>query len=71
VAGLGIALLPGAIAADELAAGRLVPVLPQYKRRDQSMWVVYPSHRQVSLAAKALVTSVMKTFEDEMVMLDG
>ncbi|NEU94679.1 LysR family transcriptional regulator [Bradyrhizobium uaiense] len=70
VAGLGIALLPGAIAAADVAAGRLVPILPQYKRRDQSMWVVYPSHRQVSPAVKAFVTSVIKRFEEEMVLLD-
>jgi DNA-binding transcriptional LysR family regulator len=71
VAGLGIALLPGAITADDIAAGSLVPVLPQYKRRNQSMCIVYPSHRQVSPAVKAFVASVMKRFEDEMVSLDG
>jgi DNA-binding transcriptional LysR family regulator len=71
VASLGIALLPGAMTAADVAAGRLVPVLPQYKRRDQSMCVVYPSHRQVSPAVKAFVTSVMKRFEDKTILLDG
>jgi DNA-binding transcriptional LysR family regulator len=71
VASLGIAFLPGAMTAADVAAGRLVPVLPQYKRRDQSMCVVYPSHRQVSPAVKAFVTSVMKRFEDKTILLDG
>lgn len=70
LAGLGIALLPGAITAADVVAGRLVSVLPQYKRRDQSMCVVYPSHRQVSPAAKAFVASVMRRFEDEAALFD-
>ncbi|MFS8047543.1 LysR family transcriptional regulator [Rhizobium sp. BR 314] len=71
IAGLGIALLPGTITVADITAGRLVPVLPQYKRRDQSMCVVYPSHRQVSPAAKAFVASVMRKFENEALLLDG
>lgn len=65
VAGLGIALLPGAIAGTDVAAGRLAPVLPQYGRRNQSLSVVYPSHRQVSHAVKAFVAAVMRKFEAE------
>lgn len=65
VAGLGITLLPGAITAADVAAGRLIPVLPQYKRPNQMMCVVYPSHRQVSPAVKAFVASVMRRFESE------
>jgi len=38
-------------------------VLPQYSRGNQSLCVVYPSHRQVSPAVKAFVTSVMRKFE--------
>ena len=71
LAGLGIGLLPGAIAAADVAAGRLAPVLPQYERGGQSMCVVYPSHRQVSPAVKAFVASVIKRFEDETVLPDG
>lgn len=71
VAGLGIALLPGAITSADVAAGKLVPVLPQYKRRDQMMCVVYPSHRQVSPAVKAFVASVMQRFEEVVRRLDG
>jgi DNA-binding transcriptional LysR family regulator len=71
LAGLGIALLPGAVVAADIAGGRLVPVLSDYKRHDQSMSVVYPSHRQVSPAVKAFVASVIRTFEDKMAALIG
>lgn len=63
VAGLGIALLPSVITADDIARGALVPILPQYSRSNQSLCVVYPSHRQVSPAVKVFVASVMRTFE--------
>jgi len=63
VAGLGIALLPSVITADDIARGALVPILPQYSRSNQSLCVVYPSHRQVSPAVKVFVASVMQTFE--------
>lgn len=62
VAGLGIALLPRAIANAEVAAGKLVSVLPRYRRRDEMMCVVYPSHRQVTPAVSAFVASVIEQF---------
>ncbi|MGF6175367.1 LysR family transcriptional regulator [Ensifer sp. 4252] len=65
VAGLGIALLPGAIANADVAAGRLAPVLPRYRRRDQMMCVVFPSHRQVTPAVGAFVASVIERFGQE------
>ncbi|MGB3877123.1 MAG: LysR family transcriptional regulator [Shinella zoogloeoides] len=63
LAGLGIALLPSVVTVADIARGALVPVLPQYSRGNQSLCVVYPSHRQVSPAVKAFVTSVMRKFE--------
>lgn len=57
LAGLGIALLPGNVAAD-IATGRLVPVLPQFTRPSAGMNVVYPSRLQVPLAVSAFVDSV-------------
>lgn len=58
LAGLGIALLPGNVAAD-IATGSLVPVLPQYTRPSAGMNVVYPSRLQVPLAVSAFVASVV------------
>lgn len=68
--GLGVALLPSAITAADVAAGKLVSVLPQYRRNNQSLCVVYPSHRQVSPAVQAFVASVMQKFEKEFAPYD-
>jgi DNA-binding transcriptional LysR family regulator len=59
IAGLGIALLPGNVAAD-VAAGRLVQVLPHYIRRSPGMNVVYPSRLQVPPAVSTFVDSVVE-----------
>lgn len=55
VAGLGIALLPPGLGWEDLQAGRLVPVLPQYHCTGQALQVVYPSRRQVPLAVRAFI----------------
>lgn len=59
LAGLGIALLPRVTDAD-IAAGRLVPVLPQYRRANQNLCAVYPSRRLLPLAVSAFIDSVVE-----------
>jgi DNA-binding transcriptional LysR family regulator len=59
LAGLGIALLPR-VADGDIAAGRLVPVLPQYRRSNQNLCVVYPSRRLLPLAVSAFIESVIE-----------
>ncbi|MDQ0081932.1 transcriptional regulator, LysR family [Variovorax sp. YR634] len=54
-AGLGIVALPSILTAAEVAAGRLVPVLPQYMRAGRGLSVVYPSRQQRPLAVSAFV----------------
>lgn len=59
LAGLGIALLantPATLA--NITAGRLVPVLPDYRRPDLKMTLVFPSRNRPSLAVSAFVESV-------------
>lgn len=58
VAGLGIALLPPAMGRIDVAAGRLVPVLPQYQRTGQGLTVLYPSRRHLPLAVSAFIAMV-------------
>ena len=53
--GLGIALLPPAMAWLDLQAGLLMPVLPQYQCTGQSLSVLYPSRRQVPLAVSVFI----------------
>jgi len=58
IAGLGIALAP-ILETDDFAAGRLVPVLPQYMRRNLGMSVVYPNRAHLPLAVSAFIDSVV------------
>ncbi|HSV47650.1 MAG TPA: LysR family transcriptional regulator [Ramlibacter sp.] len=60
LAGLGIALLPPAMARLDLQAGLLVPVLPQYRRVGQSLSVLYPSRRQLPRAVSAFIDLLME-----------
>jgi DNA-binding transcriptional LysR family regulator len=53
LSGAGVALLPRLVAAEDLAAGRLVRVLPAYTQRGASLHVVYARTRKVP--AKILV----------------
>jgi DNA-binding transcriptional LysR family regulator len=60
LAGLGIALLPPAIARIDVHAGLLVPVLPQYQRTSPGLSVLYPSRRHVPLAVSAFIGLVLE-----------
>jgi DNA-binding transcriptional LysR family regulator len=60
VAGLGIALLPHTIAGFDLQAGRLVPVLAQYRCRGHGLNVLYPSRRHLPLAVSAFIDLVVE-----------
>ncbi|MFC5523826.1 LysR family transcriptional regulator [Polaromonas jejuensis] len=60
LAGLGIALLPPAMARLDVQAGLLVPVLPQYQRTSQGLSVLYPSRRHLPLAVSAFIGLVME-----------
>ena len=60
LAGLGIALLPPAMARIDLQAGLLVPVLPQYQRTSPGLSVLYPSRRHLPLAVSAFIGLVLE-----------
>jgi DNA-binding transcriptional LysR family regulator len=53
--GMGIALCPRIFAEDSLAAGRLVEVLPGLGGRMRTFSVIYPAHRGLSAASRALI----------------
>lgn len=53
--GVGIALLPHFAVAADLAAGRLLPVLPGWTADAQSLYAVYPSHRFIPAKVRAFV----------------
>jgi DNA-binding transcriptional LysR family regulator len=55
VAGLGIALLPHPITASEIAAGRLLKVLPDYRREGADLYAVCVSRRHIPRAVSAFI----------------
>jgi DNA-binding transcriptional LysR family regulator len=58
VAGLGIALLPELLTAPEVGAGRLIQVLPGYRREGADLYAVCASRRQVPRAVSAFIEFV-------------
>ncbi|MFC0252961.1 LysR substrate-binding domain-containing protein [Massilia consociata] len=52
---MGIARCPRLFAQAGLAAGQLVEVLPQPGGRTRTFSVVYPAHRGLSAASRALI----------------
>ncbi|MFS2051483.1 LysR substrate-binding domain-containing protein, partial [Variovorax sp. CT11-76] len=63
--GLGIALLPPSMGRLDVAAGRLVPVLPQYQRTGQGLTVLYPSRKHLPLAVSAFIAMVTQKLSTE------
>jgi DNA-binding transcriptional LysR family regulator len=70
IAGLGIALTPILGTAD-FVAGRLVPLLPQYMRRNLSMCAVYPNRAHLPLAVSAFIDSVVGRVRAEIMSAQG
>lgn len=64
LAGLGIALLPQALAMRDVQDGLLVPVLPQYRRTSRGLSVLYPSRRHQPLAVSAFIKLVLEKLTD-------
>ena len=53
--GLGIASLPTFAVQEEMAAGQLRPVLPDWSTRQLDIFAVFPSHKSLSPALRAFV----------------
>jgi DNA-binding transcriptional LysR family regulator len=65
LAGLGIAHLPQFVAEDDLAAGRLVRLLPEWSADRGAVHLVYPSSRNLSPRVRALVDLLAATFAED------
>ncbi|HKU99686.1 MAG TPA: LysR substrate-binding domain-containing protein [Vineibacter sp.] len=63
LAGLGIAQAASYLFGEDVAAGRLEPVLAQYTAPGQDFWVVYPSSRHAAPKVKAFLRFVGETFK--------
>ena len=59
LSGLGIAMLPDALVREELASGRLVPLLPDWHLPVRPMHLVYPQERYRSPKLRSFVAFVV------------
>jgi DNA-binding transcriptional LysR family regulator len=55
IAGLGLVYLPTFLIADDIRAGRLVPLLTQLTRRETGLFAVYPDSRHISPKVRAML----------------
>ncbi|ANQ86156.1 LysR family transcriptional regulator [Azoarcus olearius] len=62
LAGVGVVQLPTLMVCDELAAGSLVRLLPQWAPRREIIHVVYPSRRGLLPAVRALIDHLAAAF---------
>jgi DNA-binding transcriptional LysR family regulator len=62
MAGIGIAMEPDFIVAEDLAEGRLVALLPDYEPPSASIYAVYPSRRHLSAKVRVFVDFLAARF---------
>ncbi|MEQ8701983.1 MAG: LysR family transcriptional regulator [Bauldia litoralis] len=65
LAGLGVILSPVFIVADDLADGRLVPVLEDHADEGVPVWAVYPHNRHLSTKVRMFVDFLAERFAGE------
>jgi DNA-binding transcriptional LysR family regulator len=62
--GIGIFLAPGFLVADDLEAGRLVPLLPDYRPVAFAINAIYPARHPVSVKVRAFLELAAERFRD-------
>ncbi|HOZ34866.1 MAG TPA: LysR substrate-binding domain-containing protein, partial [Tabrizicola sp.] len=65
VAGAGIAALPGIVARPDIAAGRLVRVLPDWSTPRKAIYFVYPSAQSVTARLRAFIDHLARAMGDD------
>jgi DNA-binding transcriptional LysR family regulator len=60
----GIVLEPSFMVADDLAAGTLVQVLPQYRSLELGIYAIYPTRKFVAPKVRALIEYLADAFRD-------
>ena len=53
VAGVGVVNLPSFLAQEAVRAGKLIPILSDYRSSESSVWLVYPSAKHLSATVRA------------------
>ena len=62
VAGGGIAILPTFIASSDIIAGRLIPILTQYRMPEIAIYALYPPGRYLSVKVRSFVDFLVPRF---------
>ena len=62
-AGIGIFLAPGFLVTEDLAAGRLVPLLPDYRPVAFAINAIYPTRHQVTAKVRAFIDLAVERFK--------
>jgi DNA-binding transcriptional LysR family regulator len=65
IAGVGLAQIPGPIAAESIRTGKLVPLLTRYESMTPGMFLYYPSRHQMMPKLRAFIDHVKS--RDDMV----
>jgi DNA-binding transcriptional LysR family regulator len=65
LAGGGVILLPTFIVGDDLRAGRLVRLLPDYPPPEQGLHALYPAGRHLSAKVRSFVDFLVARFGGE------
>lgn len=63
--GLGLTQLPGFYVRDDLAKGNLIEVLPAFKDKQEAIWAVFPSNRNVAPKIRLLVDFLAQNIVDD------
>lgn len=64
VAGIGIALVPAFLSAEAVAAGQLVPVLPEYRVCHGGLYAMYPSREHMPTALRAFIDFIGERMQE-------
>ena len=63
--GLGLTQLPGFYVRDAITEGHLIEVLPDYKDKQEAIWAVFPSNRNVAPKIRLLVDFLAENLMDD------
>ncbi len=63
--GLGITQLPGFYVREDLKCGNLIEVLPDYKDKQEAIWAVFPSNRNVAPKIRLLIDFMSQNIVDD------
>ena len=62
LAGLGIMLTPEIFVEEEIQAGKLITLLPEWNVERQALYAIYPYHKEQSIKVRAFIDFLIAYF---------